>query len=305
MKLSAMTLAALLGASSEMWATGTPAPATHFVITVRPAHHGGEVPNELRAADLTLTQGNVSTPVLRVQRLIGDLGDMQLFVLVDDSTRASSLGLQLPALKTFLQSLPPTTQVAIGYLHNGTSALAQGFTADHRKAADALRLPVAIPGVNGSPYFGLSDLVKHWPSEEPTHRRAVLMMTDGVDRYYGTQIEEDPYVDSAISDALKNGVAVYSIYLRGAGSYGRSDWATDFAQSRLSQVSQETGGHTYFEDFTDPVTIAPFLDDFRDRLENQYEITFVGPSEHGLQRVKLRTAAPGLRIEYPSRTLIP
>jgi hypothetical protein len=188
MKLSLIMVATLLGASSEMWAAGTPPPANHMVITVRPTHHGGEVPNELRAADLTVMQVNIATPVLRVQRLTGDLGDMQLFVLMDDSTRTSSLGLQMPALKTFLQSLPATTQVAIGYLHNGTSALAQAFTADHQKAADALRLPAAIPGVNGSPYFGLSDLVKNWPSEEPTHRRGVLIMTNGVDRNYGATI---------------------------------------------------------------------------------------------------------------------
>jgi hypothetical protein len=40
----------------------------------------------------------------------------ELFVLLDDSTRSSSLGTQLPELKLFLKSLPLTTQVAVGYI---------------------------------------------------------------------------------------------------------------------------------------------------------------------------------------------
>jgi hypothetical protein len=298
-----MLITALMAASpmlaSPPTATGAPAQSVQMVITVRPVQANG-----LEARDLTVMQGNIPTPVERLRRFAGDLADMQLFILLDDSTQTSSLSLHLPELRAFLKSLPATTQVAVGYIRNGTVALPEAFTADHQKAADALRLPLAIPGGNGSPYFGLSDLVKHWPSEKPAGRRAVLMLTDGVDRYYDTQFEDDPYVDAAVQDALKNGVMVYSIYLRGAGLYGRSDRGINFAQSRLSQVSQETGGNAYFDGFIDPVTIAPFLNDFRDRLENQYEVTFVPLNEHGMQPVKVRTALPALKIEYPSRIFV-
>ena len=146
--------------------------------------------------------------------------------------------------------------------------------------------------------------MKHWPSQEPTGRRAVLALTDGVDRYYGNSIEDDPYVDQAVHDALKNGVMVYSIYLRGAGLYGRSGWSTDFAQSRLMEVSDETGGHAYFQDFTDPVTIAPFLKDFEDRLDNQYGVTIEALNEKGIQPVKVRTELPGVKIQGPTRVYV-
>jgi hypothetical protein len=210
----------------------------------------------------------------------------------------------LPELRKFLQSLPPTTQVAVGYMRNGTFDLTQAFTPDHQKAADALRLPSAIAGENGSPYFGLSDLVTHWPSKEPAGRRAVLLLTDGVDRYYDAQIVEDPYVDEAVRDASMNHIPVYSIYLRGAGLYGRGSWVTVVAQSRLTQVSDETGGYAYFEDFDDPVTITPFLSDFQDRLEHQYQLTFKALSSHGMQPVELRTELPGVKIEGPSRIYV-
>src|SRR5258708_20630954 len=137
--------------------SGVPA---QMVITVR-STSGGQ-PARLEAQDLTVLEGGARAPVIQLQRLAGDVADMQLFVLLDDSTRSSSLGIQLPELKTFLSSLPGTTQVAVGYMRNGTFGLTQAFTSDHQKAAKNLRLPVAIPGENGSPYFALSDLMKRW-----------------------------------------------------------------------------------------------------------------------------------------------
>jgi len=275
--------------------------STQMVITVSSAQAHTEGRSEsLQADDLTVMLGNNPAPVVRLERLAGDLGDMQLFVLLDDATRSTSLGIQLPELRTFLQSLPATTQVAVGYMRNGTFILAQAFTTDHQKAAGSLRLPAAIPGGNGSPYFALSDLVKHWPSKQSTHRRALLMLTDGVDRYYGTSTVDDPYVETAVHDALKQDVAVYSIYLRGAGLYGRAGWTTTTAQSRLIQVSEETGGYAYFQGFTDPVTISPFLKDFQNRIENQYQVTIDALNAKGVRPVKFRTTLP-LKIQGPKQ----
>jgi hypothetical protein len=278
----------------------TSAPA-QLVITVRPS--AGGTPLSLTAGDVRVLQGDTPATVVSIQRLADTLADMQLFVLMDDSTRSASLGTQLPELKTFIASLPATAQVAAGYMRNGAVAVAQPFTLDHQKVVHAMRLPMAMPGENGSPYFALSDLAKHWPSKEPTARRAVLMLTDGVDRYY-TEATDDPYVETAIRDALKDGVMVYSIYLRGAGVYGRGTWPTTIAQSRLMQVSEETGGYTYFQGFTDPVSIAPFLKDFLDRLDNQYQVTLQALNGKGVQPIKLRTELPGLKIEGPSRVYV-
>jgi hypothetical protein len=273
----------------------TQAAQAQMVITVLPA------PPTLAPSDLMVKHGNLPLPVTGIQRLTGPSADMQLFILLDDSTRSSSLGIQLPRLKTFVESLPATTQVAIGYMRNGTFGQVQAFTVDHQKAANALRLPLAVPGDNGSPYFALSDLAKHWPSRESTDRRAVLMLTDGVDRYYGSAVPDDPYVNEAVHDTLKDGVMVYSIYLRGAGLYGQGNWTTNIAQSRLLEVSEQTGGYAYFQDFTDPVSISPFLTDFEARLDNQYQVTMQVLSGKGVQPVKVQTEVPGLKIQAPSR----
>jgi len=295
--IAAALVAAVPGISSSL-PNATDAP-TQMVVTVLPAKDGGQ-PASLDAKDLTVQQGKKHVPVIRVQRLAGDLADMQLFVLLDDSTRSSSLGNHLAELKAFIESLPATTQVAVGYMRNGSFGMVQAFTADHEIAASVLRLPEARPGENGSPYFALSDLAKHWPSKDTTDRRAVLMLTDGIDRYDATGTIEDPYVDASIHDALKDGMLVYSIYLRGAGQLGRSGEVTNFAQSRLIEVSQQTGGHAYFEVFSDPVDIAPFLNDFQNRLQNQYQVTIDVLNEKGDQQVKVRTEVPGLKIDAPT-----
>jgi hypothetical protein len=99
-------------------------------------------------------------------------------------------------------------------------------------------------------------------------------------------------------------VMVYSIYLRGAGLYGRSDWVTNFAQSRLIEVSEETGGFAYFLGLTDPVTISPFLKDFQDRLNNQYRVTFGPLSDKGVQQVKLRVELPGVKVQAPTHVYV-
>ena len=84
--------------------------------------------------------------------LRGERSGLQLVVLLDDSSRGN-LGLQLNDIRTFLNGLPPTAQVAIGYMRNGTPNLVQNFTNDHAQAARSLRLPSGNAGINGSPYF--------------------------------------------------------------------------------------------------------------------------------------------------------
>jgi hypothetical protein len=233
--------------------------------------------------------------------LRGERSGLQLVVLLDDSSRGN-LGLQLNDIRTFITGLPPTTQVAIGYMRNGAPNLAQNFTSDHAQAVKSLRVPSGTAGSNGSPYFCLSDLVKHWPGGDSNVRREVIMVTDGVDRYSGARFDpENPYVQAATSDAQKAGVIVYSIYFRGAGRFDRNALVTDGGQNYLTQVSGSTGGKVYLEGFGNPVSFAPFLSDIQRKLQNQYELSFVSTAKPGLQPIRVKTSQPNTNLEYPSR----
>jgi hypothetical protein len=296
MKLQSMLLIAIAASSAIASSLpNAPAGSAQIVVTALPQTQ------TLDTDDIKVEIGKNPSRVLQIESLKGDLADMQLFILLDDSARSSSLGTHLPELKNFVGSLPPSTQVAIGYMRNGTFGLVQGFTADHATAAAALRLPVGTPGGNGSPYFALSDLAKRWPSEQPTHRRVALMITDGVDRYYDTETVDDPYVEASVDNSLSAGLAVYTIYLRDAGLYDRGGRVTNFAQSRLLQVSDQTGGHAYFQGFGDPVSLVPFLSDFMERLGSQYLLTIQAQNEKGVQPLKVRSELHGVKIQGPAR----
>jgi hypothetical protein len=190
-------------------------------------------------------------------------------------------------------------------MRNGTPNLVQNFTNDHAQAAKALRLPQGFAGGNGSPYFCISDLVRHWPGGNNDVRREVIMVTDGVDRYSGGRFDpENPYVRAATSDAQKAGVIVYSIYYRGAGRFDRSTLATDGGQNYLTQISGDTGGKVYLEGFGNPVSFSPFLSDIQRKLQNQYELTFVSTAKPGLQPIRVKTNQPNTSLQFPARVPI-
>src|SRR5215472_2447201 len=162
------------------------------VVTVVPK--SGEVP-DLQRQNLKVWADGKESSVTQWQSLHGDRAGLEFVVLIDDSAR-SSFGLQMNDLAKFIQSLPPTALVGVAYMQNGRAVFAQNLTPDHALAAKAIRLTGGVPGGNASPYFCLSDLAKHWPSEDPKNRREVLMVTDGIDRYNLRYDPDDPYLQA-------------------------------------------------------------------------------------------------------------
>ena len=93
-------------------------------------------------------------------------GNIQVALLIDDGLSRSA-GIQLEDLRSFAVSLPPDTELLVGYMTNGTIRVEQPFTTDHNLAASRIRIPFGVPGQSASPYFCLSEFVKHWPGAEP------------------------------------------------------------------------------------------------------------------------------------------
>ena len=239
--------------------------------------------------------------------LRGEQSGLQIVVLIDGSAR-SGLSLQYNDLRSFVKNLPQGAQVGIAYMQNGRAVMAQSITADHEMAAAAFRLPSGVPGGSASPYFCLSDLVKNWPSGNTTDRREVLMITDGVDLYYGRSYDpNDPYVLAAVTDAQKAGIIVHSIFFRDTGRFDNGQWTESGAQNYLLQVSQGTGGRAYWQGFGNPVSFAPFLDDLATRLKNQYELGILASpkSKTQLQTLKVKVAAPGVKVDAPQKIVVP
>ena len=275
----------------------------------------GQTP--LTAATLTLRVNNRETPVSSVSAVRP--AGAQIALLLDDGLR-QSFGRNLEDMRRFITGLPAETEVFIGYMSNGRVIAAQTFTTDHAAAAEHLRITLGQPGISASPYFCLSEFVKHWPGTqaESTSRnpealqplgggaraghkaRFVLMMSNGVDPYNGSVSplnQDSPYVAAAISDAQRAGVSVSSIYYGDAGIRGGA--ASFSGQGYLSQVADATGGTAYYEGVGNPVNLTPFFTRFQRAVAESYVATFEAAGKD-LVQLKATTSLPGVKLRHAS-----
>jgi hypothetical protein len=267
----------------------------HMVVTVKP-RHGGQVP-AVAADNVKVYQRSKEDVVTSWVPLQGDRAGLQLFILIDDTSR-DTLALQFDSIKKFIEEQPATTAIGVGYMRNGTVVTVQNLTKDHALAAKSLRLPLRGVGYT-SPYLSLSDLMKKWPVSED--RREILMLTSGIDPLGGGFSNDpftNPYLDAAAERAQRGGFIVYSIYTPGAGRTGRGFFRGNLAQTGLDILSQKTGGETYYLGLGSPVDIAPYLQDISLSLKHQYELTFLakGAKKPTLEPVKVKTEMPNMGL---------
>jgi hypothetical protein len=240
-------------------------------------------------------------------------GNAQVALLIDDGLR-ESVGRELDNLRKFVGSLPPGVEVMVGFMQNGHVVSDVQFTSDHALAASTLHQPGGMPGMSASPYLCLSDFVKHWPDSGASssayalntsaHHKArfVLMLTNGVDPYNGSTSvmnQGSPYVDAAVKDAQRAGVAVYAIYFGDAGIRGES--ADNSGQSYLAQITQATGGVSLWEGTGNPVSMAPFLGQFQHAVAETYIATFNAPAGKDPERdmVRVKFSGPKTKLHAP------
>jgi hypothetical protein len=196
--------------------------------------------------------------------------------------------------------------MAIAYMENGRAVLASQLSSNSDQVLKGLHLSTGAPGSNASPYFCLSDLAKNWPSHDRTARRQVLMITDGVDNYERRFDPDDPYVQAAINDSVRAGLVVHSIYWRDMGRFNSGLYATNAGQNLLSIVTQATGGNSYWQGVGNPVSLQPYLQDLRRRLNHQYELTFTAPSKGKpeVQSLKVDLHVPSAKVDAPQRVFV-
>ena len=257
-------------------------------------------PVELDPKALSLEVNGRSTPITSLTH--AGSGNIEIGILIDDGLR-SSFSQQLTEIRQFINSLPPNAKVLVGYMQNGTVRSSGHFTADHQEIANDLRITTSVPGSSASPYFCLSDFVKHWPSQD-TASRFVLMLTNGVDPYNGRPTimnQNSPYVDAAQTDAQRAGVAVYSIYFPDSGFRGGQ--GSFSGQSYLQQVGDATGGTLFNNGTIPPVSIAPYLDQFGRAINASYELGFMANAGSGkrdtLTRIRVKSNQSGVKIRAP------
>jgi len=231
---------------------------------------------------------------------------IQIALLIDDGLSRSA-GIQLDDLRAFATSLPPEAELLVGYMSNGRVQVESPFTTNHEAAAAKIRMSMGQQGQSASPYFCLSDFVKQWSTEQgqPVKARFVMMLTNGVDPYNGStrlSNQDSPYVEAAIADSQRAGVAVYSIYYRDEGMRGEGGAMS--GQGYLMKVADETGGDTYYQGSGNPVSLSPFLKQFVHAVSETYIATFntdpLAAGRDHLLRLKISTKTPKLKLRTAS-----
>jgi VWFA-related protein len=296
----------LLSFSSFAHAQQEPAfPTTPVkVVVAAEARHGKDVP-QIRSEDVVVMQAKQRQKVIAWQPIASSQLGAQIFLLIDDSLSTSDLGSKLNDIRDFINSQPATVQVGVAYMRNGTALVTQHLTTDHGQAAKALRLPTGDSGASASPYFSLQDLLKHWPQDDAA--REVIMITDGIDAYWDSNSLDDPYVNSAIEQAQRQGVVVNAIYARGEGHLGHTFWRINSGQNFLSEIADGTGGEAYYLANDSPVSFTPYFNELTERMKHQYLLTFdaqPGPKS-GFQPIKVSTEVPNVDLVAPKRVYVP
>ena len=225
---------------------------------------------------------------------------LTLAVLIQDDL-VSSVSNEIRGIADFVRNLPPGSRVMVGYLSSGSLRVRQKFTNDLERAAKSLRIPLS--STVASPYnpFSLTrDAVKRFESQ-PVGRRAVLVVSDGLDLSRGL-LSSSPAqsldLQRTINEAQRLGVAVYTMY---APSVSGGDLLlVNNGQGSLQRLSDETGGRAFFQGTGAPVSLDQYLREVDSLLSRQFALTYLSTHpDQGFHKVRVVANTGDAEIFYP------
>ena len=251
---------------------------------------------------LTVLEDGVEQEILSLRG--GVRSPLSLAILIQDDL-APSISNEISAIAAFIRRLPPGTRVLVGYLRGGTIQIRQRFTTDLERAARSLRIPASSSAVSPfNPFAQTIEALRRFESQ-PVGRRAVLLFSDGVDISRGfdsSSPSQSVDLQRAVNEAQRRGVAVFTVYAPtvGATADGRSLLVSN-GQGSLQKLATETGGRAYFQGFSAPVSINPFLRDIGTLLPRLFALTYLSTnSDKGFHNIKIVADVKDGEVLYPS-----
>ena len=255
-------------------------------------------PEEVRTIDfLSVFEDGQRQEILNIRGAAQ--APLTLAVLIQDDL-GSPASNEIKGIADFIRDLPGGSRVMVGYLRSGSLQVRQKFTVDLERAAKALRIPVGSAGASPyNPFTLLRDAIKRFEGQ-PVGRRAVLIVSDGLDLSRGVSSStpsQSVDLQRAIDEAQRRGVAVYAIY---SPSVSGGSLSAN-GQGSLNRLAAETGGHAFFQGVGAPVSYEPFLRELVATLPRQIALTYLStnPSK-GFHRIKIEFGMTDGSIRYPS-----
>lgn len=227
---------------------------------------------------------------------------ISLIVLIQDDV-VSSVGLEIKGLSDFIRRLPRGSRVLVGYLRAGSMQVRQKFTADLERAAKSLRPPLGVASAAPyNPYVEVIEALRKFDSQ-PAGRRAVLLVSDGVDTSQGEfsiSPGQSSDLERAIVEAQRRSVAAYSFFVPTVTSSINRNLVS-LGQSSLNRLSEETGGHAFFQGLGAPTSFDPFIKELSLTLDRQIALTYLSTHpRNGFHRIRIISSTPDVDLGYPA-----
>jgi len=299
--LCVLALFTVRSAAAAPQAGASKVPITTVVTALGPSY---TAPPPLAKEDIIVHTGNTREDVKAWVPAQGDHSALELAILIDDIIETTTLGNQLGDIRKFIQAQPKTTSVGVFYANEGRAQAVSPFTNDHDAAAKSVRLTLG-DGASASIYLSLMDLFAKW--KPTTARREVLVIADGIDRFRGDPFSPD--VPLTIERAQKAGVMIHTLYARGAGRTARNLFRSNYGQSNLAQMTDGTGGESFFQGLDTPISFSPFLEQLDMVLHNQYFLTFTTAAsakpKGQLRGFRVNTEQRNVEISAARMVLVP
>lgn len=227
---------------------------------------------------------------------------LSLAVLIQEDL-GSNFNLQIKDLGDFIRSLPRGSRVMVAYLRGGTLQVRHRFTDDLDAAAKTLRIVSSTTNAAPrNPYDSLIDALDRFDAL-PAGRRAVLMVSDGLDVSQGVSSSTPGSsldLDRAILRAQRRSVAVFSLYSPASLTESGPSSLVMNGQGSLQKLSDETGGRAFFQGSVAPISFLPFFKDLKILLNRQFLLSYLSTHmKKGYHKVEVVSTNPEVKIEHP------
>jgi hypothetical protein len=278
------------------------APVTTVVTVLGPKF---SAPPAVSKEDINVYEGKEKKDITAWMPAQGDKAALQLAIVIDDSS-ATELGSQIGDIGNFIKGEPNSTAIGVFYASNGSVQAASQFSTNHEAVAKTVRMPFGNLGAYSSIYLSTMSLIKGWPATAGS-RREILLIADGIDRFRGDPFSPD--VQSTYIAAEKAGIMIHTLYATGVGHASRSMFRVSYGQSNLAELSDKTGGESFFQGLSTPISFAPYLEQLDMILKNQY---FLGWNSNRptkgkgeLRSFRIRTETKNLDISSADQIFVP
>lgn len=227
---------------------------------------------DLKAENLTVTED--SHPVqIDALELVRD-EPVYIALLIDSSGSMGGVGIQnaRKSAANFISGLNVQDKVAVLRFDNTVQNVID-FSTDHKAVRDEIALLDVTPGA-GTCLYDAAYQALQMMATVPAGRRALVLLTDGVDEKPGGG-RCSIHTEQNIIDLAQEGNTRAPIYTLGLGK--RID------EAALKRLSADTGGRALFT--TDATQLDAMFLRLSDHLRSQYVLRYTsraGPGAHGL-----------------------